>query len=79
MRNKTNPTIIEVKDCATERQIELLQKINPDSLIVREGDIDLGKFYEESKTDLDKIYEESRTVTYYDMKKAFENYKKNCQ
>ena len=39
MKNKTNPTIIEIKDCATDRQIELLQKINPDSLIVKEGDV----------------------------------------
>ena len=41
--------IIEVKDEATDEQIELLQKCNPDSLILRESDDKLLKIYRHYK------------------------------
>lgn len=63
MRNN-HPDIIEVKDCATDEQIELLQKCNPDSLILREGE--------------DKL-KETKTVTYEDIKWAIQNYKQNFE
>lgn len=44
MRNN-KPDIIEVKDDATDKQIELLQKMNPDSLIFKESDNRLLEIY----------------------------------
>ncbi len=43
--NKMNPTLIEVKKEATERQIHLLKKMNPNSIILKEDSEILKELY----------------------------------
>ena len=66
MKNN-QPDIIEVKEDATDEQIELLQKCNPDSLILRSDD------------SLEELYNKARTITYEEVKWAIQNYKSNFE
>ena len=47
--NKNNPTVIEIKKDATEKQIEILQKMNPNSKILRKDSEELKEFYDSIK------------------------------